>query len=50
MRSTFPSKEALEFVVRTYGAIEGGKKTFERLAEYVGGADAAGLDLLDRRS
>lgn len=48
MRSTFPSQEALEFVVRTYGAIEGGKQTFERLAEYVGGADAAGTDPLDR--
>jgi len=48
MRSIFPSPEALEFVVRTYGALEGGKQTFERLAEYVRGADAAATDPLDR--
>jgi uncharacterized protein YndB with AHSA1/START domain len=46
MRSIFPSKNALEFVVREYGAIEGGKQTFERLAEHV--RDAAAPSPLDR--
>ncbi len=41
MRSIFPSKSALEFVVREYGAIEGGKQTFERLAEHVAGTVGA---------
>jgi uncharacterized protein YndB with AHSA1/START domain len=41
MRSIFPSRQALEFVVREYGAIEGGKQTFERLAELVAGSTGA---------
>jgi hypothetical protein len=32
MRSIFPSAEAKEFVVKTDGAIEGGKQTLGRLA------------------
>ncbi len=35
MTSIFPSKEELEKVVREYGAIEGGKQTLGRMAEYV---------------
>ncbi len=35
MTSVFPTKEALEMVVKEYGAIEGGKQTLGRLAEYV---------------
>jgi uncharacterized protein YndB with AHSA1/START domain len=35
MKSVFPTKEALEIVVKEYGAIEGGKQTLGRLAEYV---------------
>ncbi len=46
MRSIFPSQNALEFVVREYGALEGGKQTFERLAGYL--RDAAAVDSLDR--
>lgn len=34
-RMVFPSKEARDRVVRDYGAIEGGKQTLERAAEYV---------------
>lgn len=34
MRSIFPSAAALEHVVKEYGAIEGGKQTLGRLAEY----------------
>jgi len=47
MRSIFPSRQALEFVARQYGAIEGGRQTFERLAEYVlesAGAETGALD------
>ena len=33
-RMVFPSKEARDRVVRDYGAIEGGKQTLERAAEY----------------
>lgn len=40
MRSIFPSKNAREFVVREYNAIEGGKQTLARLDEYL--ARAAG--------
>lgn len=36
-RMVFPSKEARDRVVRDYGAIEGGKGTLERAAEYVAG-------------
>ena len=35
MRLVFDSPEALETVVREYGAIEGGKQTLERLAEFL---------------
>ena len=41
MRSIFPSSKALEFVVREYGALEGGKQTFERLAGHLRDAGAA---------
>ena len=47
MRSIFPSQQALEFVVRTYGAIEGGKQTFARLAEYVRIVEPAAADPVD---
>ena len=33
-RMVFPSKEARDFVVKEFGAIEGGKQTLERAAEY----------------
>jgi uncharacterized protein YndB with AHSA1/START domain len=36
-RMVFPSKEARDRVVRDFGAIEGGKQTLERAAEYVSG-------------
>ena len=36
-RMVFPSKEARDRVVRDYGAVEGGKQTLERAAEYVSG-------------
>lgn len=36
-RMIFPSKEARDRVVRDYGAVEGGKQTLERAAEYVSG-------------
>lgn len=35
LRMVFPSKEGRDFVVREYGAIEGGKQTLERLGEHV---------------
>lgn len=35
MRSIFPSAEARDIVVREYGAIEGGKQTLARLAQYI---------------
>ena len=46
MRSIFPSRNALEFVVREYGALEGGKQTFERLAGHL--SEVAAADPLDR--
>lgn len=36
-RMVFPSKEARDRVVRDYGAVEGGKQTLERAAEYTAG-------------
>jgi uncharacterized protein YndB with AHSA1/START domain len=36
MRQLFPSAEALNFVVKTYGADKGGMQTLERLGEHVG--------------
>ena len=35
MRSIFPSAEALEYVAREFKAIEGGRQTLARLAEYL---------------
>jgi uncharacterized protein YndB with AHSA1/START domain len=35
MRLVFPSKQAKDYVVNTYNAIEGGKQTMERLAEHI---------------
>lgn len=35
MRSTFPSAEARDYVVREFGAIEGGKQHLGRLADYL---------------
>ncbi|MCC7503011.1 MAG: SRPBCC family protein [Flavobacteriales bacterium] len=35
MRSVFPSKEARDFVVEKYGAVEGGKQTLARLDAYL---------------
>lgn len=35
MRSTFASAEALQRVVETYGAVEGGKQTLSRLDSYL---------------
>jgi uncharacterized protein YndB with AHSA1/START domain len=34
MRSVFPSKEEKDFVIKEHGAIEGGKQTLSKLAEY----------------
>lgn len=36
-RMVFPSKDARDRVVRDYGAVEGGKQTLERAAEYTAG-------------
>lgn len=36
-RMVFPSKEARDFVVREFGAVEGGQQTLERASEYVAG-------------
>ncbi|HYC72899.1 MAG TPA: SRPBCC family protein [Opitutaceae bacterium] len=36
-RMVFPSKDARDFVIREFGAVEGGKQTLERAAEYVAG-------------
>ena len=35
MRSIFPTKEARDFVVEKFGAIEGGKQTLARLEDYL---------------
>lgn len=40
LRMEFPTKEARDFVVREYGAIEGGQQTLQRLGEYLAGAAA----------
>ena len=40
MRMVFPSKNARDFVVREYGAIEGGKQTLARLDEHLSGISA----------
>jgi hypothetical protein len=36
MRALFPTAAACEFAVEKHGAIESGKQTLERLAEFVG--------------
>jgi uncharacterized protein YndB with AHSA1/START domain len=36
-RMVFPTKDARDRVVRDYGAVEGGKQTLERAAEYLAG-------------
>jgi uncharacterized protein YndB with AHSA1/START domain len=36
LRLLFPSAEARDFVVKEFGAIEGGKQTLTRLSEYLG--------------
>lgn len=35
MKSVFPTQEARDHVVKEYGAIEGGKQTLGRMADYV---------------
>jgi uncharacterized protein YndB with AHSA1/START domain len=35
LRSIFPSKNARDFVIREYNAVEGGKQTLARLGEYL---------------
>lgn len=40
-RMVFPSAAVREHVVKTYGAIEGGKQTLERLSEYLAKMDAS---------
>ncbi len=42
MRSVFPSKNARDFVVRTYNAVEGGQQTLGRLAEHLQQMSGAG--------
>lgn len=44
MRSIFPSKQALEFVIREYNVLEGGKQNAERLDEYLRGTSGPGID------
>ncbi len=39
-RLVFPSAEARDFVVKEFGAVEGGKQTLERASEYVAGMQA----------
>ncbi|MBS0393862.1 MAG: SRPBCC domain-containing protein [Proteobacteria bacterium] len=38
MRSLFPSAQARDFVLRTYGALEGGRQTLARLGEQLAAA------------
>jgi hypothetical protein len=35
LRMLFPSAEAREHVIKTYGAIEGGNQTLDRLREHL---------------
>jgi len=35
LKNAFPTAEALQHVIKTYGAVEGGKQTLDRLAEQV---------------
>ncbi len=48
MRSIFGTREALEFVVREYGALDGSHQTFARLAEHLRDWAVTGADPLDR--
>jgi uncharacterized protein YndB with AHSA1/START domain len=41
IRMVFPSAEARDFVVKEYGAIEGGKQTLERLGEFLAAQSCA---------
>jgi hypothetical protein len=36
----FPPADDRDFVVKEFGAIEGGKQTLERLGEHLAGADS----------
>lgn len=42
LRMMFPTQHARDVVVREYGAIEGGKQTLGRLAEYLAAQDGGG--------
>ena len=48
MQMVFPTSDARDFVVREYGAIEGGHQTLARLAEHLAAAGATAPDPLDR--
>lgn len=45
IRSVFPSEAARRFVVDNYGALDGSRQTFTRLAEYLDGSAAAIVEL-----
>ncbi|HEY6269280.1 MAG TPA: SRPBCC domain-containing protein [Candidatus Acidoferrum sp.] len=49
LRMVFPSASAREHVVQTYGAIEGGKQTLDRLAEQLAKISAASNELVITR-
>jgi hypothetical protein len=42
MRAVFESNEARDNVIKTYGALEGGKQTIGRLADYLARVDRGG--------
>jgi len=48
LRMVFPSAAAREHVVKTYGAIEGGKQTLERLAEHLAKVDSSLIEPAER--
>ena len=35
LRQLYPSKDAHDFIIKEFGAVEGGKQTLERLAEHL---------------
>ena len=39
LRMIFDSNAARDFIVKTYGAVEGGKQTVGRLTDYLAGLD-----------
>ncbi len=41
LRGVFPSQTERDFVVKEFGAVEGGKQTLERLSEHLAGAQCA---------